>query len=103
MYRLTYEKHKLYRCPDKSDGTVNVEKHFNNLTQLGHRLEELCYPIHIPLSSLGRQTVLYIFNRSCYILQAADRKLMPLFFCQACPEAGYGPSKALAWGLHLGA
>ena len=98
---FTYEKRKLDRCPDKSDGTVNVEKHFNNLTQLSHRLEELCYPVHIPLSSLGRQTVLYMFDRHCYILQAADTKVLSLFFCQACLEAGYGASKALAWGLHL--
>lgn len=78
----TYKEHKLDRTPHKRNGAIDVEEHFDDLTQLIHPFEELGYPSHAWLAPLRSQTILYCIDRVFNAFQAAGFELLSLLLRQ---------------------
>ncbi len=96
----TYDQRKFYRRPNESDGGIDVEEYFDDLSQLLHGFNELGYPQHIPLASARSKLILYPLDRFFHIFHAADLKLAPLLLCKVRLELGESILKAAVDGFH---
>jgi hypothetical protein len=90
MAGWTYKQDKLDGAPNEGHGRVAVDKHLDDLAQLGHSFNELCDPAHVLLLPLRSKSGINVQDRALDVLAGAAAKVAPLLFSQARRESGDG-------------